>query len=87
MLMKAGILVGELVVVAVGMVVVVVVGVIFFSEKRYLLLTEVECLGVGFGLVEGDIFDFGFVAAVVKMEVDNVELGRSCCYASQELFE
>ena len=60
MLMKAGILVGGLGVVAVGIMVVVAVGVISFSKKRYLSVTEVECLGVGFGLVEGDIFDFGF---------------------------
>ena len=47
MLMRAGILVGELEVVAVG--------VISISEKRFLSATQVECLGVVFGLVGGDI--------------------------------
>ena len=47
MLMKAGILVGELEVVAVG--------VISISEKRFLSAMQMECLGVGFGLVAGDI--------------------------------
>ena len=39
-------------------------------------MTEVECLGVGFGLMEGDVLDFGgdFVAEVVEMEVDDLEL-------------
>ena len=37
---------------------------------------EVESLRVTFGRVEGDIFDLGgaLVAAVVKMEVDDLEL-------------
>ena len=50
-------------------------GVISF-EKRCLSVTEVECLGVGFGLVRGDIFDLGgdFVAVVVEMEVEDLEL-------------
>ena len=36
---------------------------------------EVECLGVGFGLVGGDIYHLGedFVALVVEMEVQNLE--------------
>ena len=35
-----------------------------------------ECLRVGFGLVGGDIFDFGggFVAVMVEMEMDDLEL-------------
>ena len=77
MLMRAGILVGEVVVVvAVGVMVVVVAGVISFSEKRCLSVTEVECLRVGFGLVEGGIFDLsgGFIALVVEMEKDDLEL-------------
>ena len=63
MLMRAGILVGEMVVVAVGVMIVVAVGVIFFSEKRCLSVTEVECLRVGFGLVECDILNLreGFI--------------------------
>ena len=66
--MRAGILVGEVVVAAVG--------VIFFYEKRCLSVTEVECLRVGLGLVEGDILDLsrGFIALVVEMEVDELVL-------------
>ena len=76
MLMRAGIFVGEVVMVAVGVMVVVTVGVISFSEKRCLSVTEVECLRVDFGLVEGDILDLsgGFIALVVEMEVDDLEL-------------
>ena len=38
---------------------------------------EVECLGVGFGLVGGDIFDLGgdFVAVVLEMEDLDLEVG------------
>ena len=45
------------VVVVVGMTVVAVVGVMFLFEKRFLSVMEVEmeCLGVSFGLVGGDI--------------------------------
>ena len=75
-LMRAGCLVGELIVVVVEVMLVVAVGVISFSKKRCLSVMEVECLGVGFGLVGDDIFDFGgvFVAVVVEMEVDDLEL-------------
>ena len=45
-LMRAGILVGELVLVTVKVMLVVVVGLIFISEKRCLLVMKVECLGV-----------------------------------------
>ena len=48
MLMMAGILVGEVVLVEVGVIVVVAGRVIFF-EKRYLSVMEVERLGVAFG--------------------------------------
>ena len=53
-----------------------VVGVICFSEKHYLSVTKVECLGIGFGLLGGDIFDFGgfFIVVVVEMDVDHLEL-------------
>ena len=73
MLIRAGILVGGVVVVVVGVMVVVTVGVISFSEEQCLSVTEVECLRVGLGLVGGDIFDFGggFVTVVVEMEVDD----------------
>ena len=61
-----------------GVVVVVAVGVMSFFEKRCLSVTEleVECLGVGFGLVGGDTFNLGggFVAVVVEMELDDLEL-------------
>ena len=62
--------------VAVGVMVVVAAGVISFSEKRYLSVKEVECLRVGFALVEGEILDLsgGFIALVVEMEVDDLEL-------------
>ena len=65
--MRASILVGELVV--------VVVGVISIFEKGF-FVTEIECLGVSFGLVASDILDLGgyFVGMVVEMEVDNLEL-------------
>ena len=79
MFMKAGILVGEVVAVAMGvMVVMVVVAVRVMSsfEKCCLSVMEVKCLGIGFGLMEGNIFDLAgnFVAVVVEMEVDDLEL-------------
>ena len=43
MLIRGGILIGEVVVVAVGMMVVVAVVIISFSEKRCLSVMEVEC--------------------------------------------
>ena len=45
-------------------------------EECSLLVTDVECLGVGFGLVGGGIFDLGgeFVAVVVKVEVEDLDL-------------
>ena len=53
------------------------VGIISFSEKRFLSVTEVKFLGLGFRLVGGDILDLGggFVTVVVEMEVDNLESG------------
>ena len=70
---------GEAVVVAVGvMVVAATVGVISFLEKRSLLVMkmEVEYLGVSFELVGGDILNLGgvFVAVVVEMKVEDFEL-------------
>ena len=87
MLMRANILIGEVVVVALGMMVVVVVGVVVvgvvvvvvgaisFSEKWCLSVMEVKCLGVGFGLVGGDILNLveGFMEVVVEMKVDDLE--------------
>ena len=55
MLARAGILFGELVVVAVGVMLGVAVGVISIFEKRCLSVTEVECLGLGFRKVGDDI--------------------------------
>ena len=39
-------------------------------------VAEVECLGVSFRQVGGDIFDLGgdFVVVVVEMKVDDLEL-------------
>ena len=75
MLMRAGILVREVVVVAVGGMVMGAVEAISFSEKWYLSVMEVKDLGVGFGLVGGDILDLGdgFVAVVVEREIDDLE--------------
>ena len=71
MLMSAGILAGGVVVVAVGVMVVVEVGVMSFSEGRCLPVVEVECVGVGRGLVGDDALDLdgGFVAVVVETVV------------------
>ena len=54
---------------------VVVVGVMFF-RKRVLSVTEVECLGVSFGLVGGGIFNLsgGFVVLVVEVRLEDLEL-------------
>ena len=66
-LMSAGILVGVVVVVAVG---------VISFEKRCLSVVEVEYLGVDFGLVGGNTFDLGrnFVVVVVKMEMEVLEI-------------
>ena len=76
MLMRTGILVGEVIVLTVGVTVLMAVGVISFFEKRCLSLMEVECLEVSFGLVRGNIYYLGgdFVAVLVEMEVDDLEL-------------
>ena len=70
MLMRTGILVDGVVVVAVGVMVMVEVGVVSFSEGRCLPVAEVECAVVGCGLVRGDVLNFGggFVAVVVVVE-------------------
>ena len=84
--MRAGILFGGvevvelrlMVVAMVRMMVLMAVRVMSFFEKCSVLVmeVEVECLGMSFGLVGGDIFDLGgtFVALVVMMEVDGFEL-------------
>ena len=77
MLMRAGYLVGELVVVVVGAMVVVALGVISFSEKRCLSMMEVECFELSFlGWWEMISLTLvgGFVAMVVEMEMDDLEL-------------
>ena len=80
MLMRAGILFGEAALVVVGVMVVEAVGVMSLFEKRSLLVTEVEvevkCVGVSFGLIGGNILGLGggFVAAVVEMEMYDLEL-------------
>ena len=58
MLMRAGILVGGVTVMLVGVMVMVEVGVVSFSEGRCLLVVEVECMVVGSGLVGGDVLNF-----------------------------
>ena len=70
MLMRVGILVGGVVVVAVGVMVMVEMEVVSFSEGSCLLLAEVECVAVGWGLVGGDVLNFGgsFVVVVVVVE-------------------
>ena len=70
MLMRVGILVGGVVVVAVGVMVMVEVGVVSFSEGSCLLVAEMECVAVGCGLVGGDVLNFGgsFVVVVVVVE-------------------
>ena len=67
MLMRTGILVGKVVVVAVEA--------MSFSEKWSFSVMEVKCLRVGFRLVGGDILDLseGFLAVVVEIEVDDLE--------------
>ena len=57
--------------------VVATVRVVFFGEGSVLATeVEVEFSWVSFGLVGGDIFDLegAFVAVVVEMDVDNLEL-------------
>ena len=61
MLMRAGILVGGVTVILVGVMVMVEVGVVSFSEGRCLPVVEVECMVVGCGLVGGDVLNFGGV--------------------------
>ena len=66
MLMRAGILVGGVVVVAVGVMVKMEMRVVSFSEGRCLPMVEVQdVVVVGCGLVGGDASKFGFVAVVV----------------------
>ena len=57
------------------MVAVVVAGVVFFGLLS-LLVMEMECLEVGFGLVGDDILNLGrdFVALVVEVDVEDIEL-------------
>ena len=68
MLMRAGILVGGVVVVVVvGVMAMVEVGVVSFSEGRCLPVAEVEFVVVGCGLMGGNFLKFagGFVVVVV----------------------
>ena len=76
MFMRAGILVGRVVVVVVGVMVMVHVVVVSFSGGRCMLLAEVECVVVvGCGLVGGNVLNFvgDFVAMVVVVVVVVVE--------------
>ena len=71
MFMRAGILVGRVVVVVVGVMVIGEVGVVSFSEGGCLPVAGVERLVVGCGLVGGDVLNFSgdFVAVVVMVVV------------------
>ena len=71
MLMRAGILVGGVTVMVVGVMVMVEVGVVSFSEGRYLPVVEVDCMVVGCGLVGGDVLNFsgGFLAVLAVVVV------------------
>ena len=71
MLMRAGILVGGVVVVVVGVMVIVEIEVVSFPEGRCLPVAEAECVAVDCGLVAGDALNFGegFVAVVVVVVV------------------
>ena len=71
MLMRAGILVGGVVVVVVGVMVMVEMGVVSFPKGRGLPVAEREGVVVGCGLVAGGVLNFGegFVAVVVVVVV------------------
>ena len=80
MLMRAGILVGGVVVVVVRVMLMVEVEVVSFPEGRFLPVAEVERVVVGCGLVGGDVLNFGegFVGVVVVVEtVVEMVVGRS----------
>ena len=81
--LRAGILFVEVKVVTVGVMVMVAVGVAPFFEKRSLSFNEEEeSWGVSFGLVRGDILDFGgvFCCSGGGDEGQWFEVGgRSCC--------
>ena len=85
MLIRVGILVGVVVMVVVGVMVVAAVGLISF--KKHLLVTEVECLGVDFWLVEGDMGGVFCCCSGGNGRGGFKVGGRSCCEASLGLFE
>ena len=76
MLMRAGVLVGGVVLVAVGLMVMLEVVVVSFSEGRCLPVAEVECLVVDYLLVGVDALNFGgwFAVMVVETEVGDSKL-------------
>ena len=76
MLMRADVLVGGVVLVAVGVMVMVEVVVVSFSEGRCLPVAEVECVVVDYVLVGGDALNFSgwFVAMMVETVVGDSKL-------------
>ena len=60
MLMRAGTMVGGVVVVVVEVIVMVKVGVVSFSEGSCLPVAQLESVVVGCGLVKGDVLNFGW---------------------------
>ena len=72
MLMRAGILVGGVVVVVVRVMLMVEVEVVSFPEGRFLPVAEVERVVVGCGLVGGDVLNFGEGLVVVVVVVETV---------------
>ena len=81
MLMRAGTMVGGVVVVVVEVTVMVKVGVVSFSEGSCLPVAQLECVVVGCGLVKGDVLNFGwgFCSSGSGDGGGWFKVGGSCC--------